>query len=320
MPDYPIYGSKPFLANLNNIVSMLSNSKMTLLIAGETGTGKSYLGKHIASKTAKYSGKHTILSVGSLPSELIESELFGYSKGSFTGAVNNFEGRIMAANQGTVILDDISCLPVHLQAKLLRLLDDCEFERLGDATTYKADVRFIVTSNDDLPAMVKRKQFRKDLYYRINSFILPLKPLRHKDRESDIGILGKHFAKHYGQETGRGTMGLSRPALEAMKNYSWPGNVRELQREMECAVNKCMNKEKNIGIQHLSDRIVVGKSELDDVRPSQDSMSGYKRELIIDALRQSGGKKKIAADNLRVSRRTLYNWIKKYDIDPDDIF
>jgi formate hydrogenlyase transcriptional activator len=229
-----IVGNSPALVSVLEQVQLVGPTDSTVLILGETGTGKELIARAIHNASPRCGQPFVTLNCAAIPAELLESELFGHERGAFTGAIAQRIGRFEAANEGTLFLDEIGDMPLALQAKLLRVLQEQEFERLGSATTRRADVRIVAATNQDLVALIADKQFRMDLYYRLNVFPIALPPLR--ERVSDIPLLVRHFVETYGARMSKRISRISNDSMEALKRYPWPGNIRELQNFIERTV------------------------------------------------------------------------------------
>src|SRR5580692_11753872 len=229
-----IVGNSPALELVLEQVQLVGPTDSTVLILGETGTGKELIAGAIHSVSRRSGRPFLKLNCAAIPAELLESELFGHERGAFTGAIAQRIGRFEAANEGTLFLDEIGDMPLALQAKLLRVLQEQEFERLGSATTRRADVRIVAATNQDLVALIADKQFRMDLYYRLNVFPIALPPLR--ERVSDIPLLVRHFVEKYAARMSKQISEISNDSMDALKRYPWPGNIRELQNFAERAV------------------------------------------------------------------------------------
>jgi Nif-specific regulatory protein len=244
---------------------------------------------------------------------LIESEFFGYEKGAFTGAVSRKSGRFELADQGTIFLDEIGNLSQMTQTKLLRVLQEQEFERVGGTETIKVDVRVIAATNANLEELMKTGDFREDLYYRLNVFSLFLPPLR--DRKTDLLLLADHFLIKYGRQQGKVVKRISTPAIDMLMRYHWPGNVRELENCIERAVLLCQDHV--IHSYHLPPTLQTAESS--DTIPHQslaDAVIFYEKELIQDALKSTRGNRAKAARLLDTTERILGYKIKRYEIDP----
>src|SRR6266446_1505344 len=234
-PPIPeIIGSGPAMQKVYNLTRLVARSNASVLLLGETGTGKELIAKAVHQLSPRGSGPFVRVNCGALRESLLESELFGHVRGAFTGAIENRTGRFEAAHTGTVFLDEINSTTPKLQVKLLRVLQEREFERVGDTQTIRVDTRVIAASNRDLLEEVEAERFREDLYYRLNVVPIHLPPLR--ERREDIPELIGHFLNIYNEENDRYVVHIERKALDALQDYHWPGNVRELQNYIERAV------------------------------------------------------------------------------------
>jgi formate hydrogenlyase transcriptional activator len=229
-----IVGQSPSLREVLQLVEMVAPSDSTVLLLGETGTGKELLAHAIHNRSRRYKQAFVKLNCAAIPSGLLESELFGHERGAFTGAITQKIGRLELADLGTLFLDEIGDIPLELQPKLLRVLQDKEFERLGSTKTRKADVRIVAATNRALEEMIVEKQFRLDLYYRLNVFPISIPPLR--ERPEDIPLLVRHFVQQFAQRMNKTIGRVSSETMEALTGYSWPGNIRELQNVIERSV------------------------------------------------------------------------------------
>jgi len=229
-----IVGGSQALHRVLEQIRVVAPTDCTVLICGETGTGKELIARAVHNLSARNTGPFVKVNCAAIPDSLLESEMFGHEKGSFTGAVAQRVGRFELAHHGTLFLDEIGEMPLELQPKLLRGIQDLEFERVGGNRTIRTDVRFVVATNRDLKTMVEQKKFRADLYYRLNVFPLSLPPLR--ERRDDITLLTRYFVQKHAQRMGRGIDTIPAPVLDALTNYDWPGNIRELQNVLERSV------------------------------------------------------------------------------------
>jgi formate hydrogenlyase transcriptional activator len=229
-----IVGNSPALESVLEQAKLVGPTDSTVLILGETGTGKELVARALQSISPRWGRPFVKLNCAAIPAELLESELFGHERGAFTGAVTQRLGRFEAANGGTLFLDEVGDIPLALQAKLLRVLQEQEFERLGSTITRRADVRIVAATNQDLVGLVANKQFRMDLYYRLSVFPITLPPLR--DRLSDIPLLVRHFVEKHGVGMSKQISRIASDAMGALERYPWPGNIRELQNFIERAV------------------------------------------------------------------------------------
>src|SRR5208337_2905539 len=229
-----IVGQSPALLRVLDLVDMVAPNDSTVLLLGETGTGKELIAHAIHNRSRRNKQAFVKLNCAAIPSGLLESELFGHDRGAFTGAITQRIGRLELADQGTLFLDEIGDIPLELQPKLLRVLQEREFERLGSTKTKKVDVRVVAATHRALEEMIVEKQFRLDLYYRLNVFPISIPPLR--ERPEDIPLLVRHFVRQFAQQMNKTIDSVSSETMEALTRYPWPGNVRELQNVMERAV------------------------------------------------------------------------------------
>ena len=310
---YDMVGKDPAIQKIFEIVPVAASSDATILIEGPTGTGKDVLAKviHNASQRAK----KTLVKVNcaALPDNLLESEMFGYVKGAFTGADTDKPGRFQEADGGTIFLDEIGDLPLSLQAKLLRVLEDKEFYPLGSRKTTKVDVRIISATNQNLERLVKEKRFREDLFYRLNVMRLDLPPL--KDRRGDIPLLISHILKRLCATRDTMVEKISNDAMEVLLNYDYPGNIRELENIIEHTLIVCQGKiiERN----HLPLSLQGGISPPlpeDEQRPFDKEIEFSEKARIIDTLRKYNWNKGKTALALDINRSTLWRKMKKYNI------
>lgn len=290
-------------------------SDVTILLQGETGTGKELLARSVHRWSGRRNKPFVVVNCAALPENLLENELFGHERGAFTGATHTQEGKIEVAEGGTVFLDEIGDLPLALQCRFLRLLQDKEFHRVGGTHQIRVDVRFIAATNKDLPRAVAQGTFREDLYYRLRVFPVTLPPLR--ERRDDIPLLAAHILK---RETGRyrtEQKQLSPGAVEALCHYDWPGNIRELENVLARAV--ILSGQPEIEVQCLGLPLVVasqgGKQESDAMLlPYHDSMESHSRWLITEALRRTGWNQTKAATLLKLQRTYLTRLLKQKQI------
>jgi formate hydrogenlyase transcriptional activator len=292
-------------------LEMVAQTDSTVLILGETGTGKELFARALHNLSARRAHPFVKVNCAAIPTGLLESELFGHERGAFTGAVAQRVGRFELATRGTIFLDEIGEAPLELQPKLLRVLQEREFERVGSSRTVHTDARLVAATNANLPQMIEAKQFRVDLYYRLNVYPIHVPPLR--ERREDIPLLVRHFTSLYAARIGRRITWISPATMEALVNYSWPGNIRELQNLIERAV-----------IRSAGDRLDVLVSEIDegvgavDLSGSQRTLEEAERAHILATLKQthwvlSGPRG--AAERLGMRRSTLQFRMKKLGIE-----
>jgi formate hydrogenlyase transcriptional activator len=301
-----IIGNSPALEFALAEVERVAPTDSTVLILGETGTGKELIARAIHNISARCGRPFIKLNCSAIPFDLLESELFGHEKGAFTGAVAQKMGRFEMADTGTLFLDEIGDLPLALQPKLLRVLQEQEFERLGSGRTHRINVRLVAATHRDLGEMVSRKEFRSDLYYRLNVFPVLVPPLR--ERREDIPQLVTHFVEVFARRMNKRIDHISEGVLDAFVSYSWPGNVRELQNLIERAVIRSNN---GVLPNTLPDKNPVM------VPPSRDTFAASTRALILNALGSTGwviGGPAGAAARLGLKRTTLITKMKKLGI------
>ncbi len=305
-----IVGASGALREVLDLVRIVAPTNSTALIEGETGTGKELIARAIHEHSTRRDQPLVKLNCAAIPLGLLESELFGHERGAFTGAVTRKVGRFEAADRGTLFLDEIGDIPLELQAKLLHVLQEGEFERLGSTQTQRVNVRLVAATNRDLAALVSRKQFRSDLYYRLNVFPIPIPPLR--DRPEDIPLLIAHFVKTFGEQMGKQIREVPAEVMEALVGHSWPGNIRELQNFIERAVILSPGLVLQASIRDLSSCIAAGHN-FDDCQTMED----VERKHILATLKQTKwivAGPRGAARRLGMNRSTLHFRMKKLGI------
>ncbi len=302
---HKIVGRAPSMRELHKLIREAAGVNLPVLIQGESGTGKELVARNIHDASPRKDKPFIAINCAALPHELLESELFGHVKGAFTGAIKDKKGRFELANNGTIFLDEIGEMDPATQVKLLRVLQENAFERVGGTQTIKVDVRLISATNKELDEEVRNGCFRLDLYYRLCVVPIMVPPLR--DRSSDIPLLIDHFLDRFGRQTVDKVPQVSSEALSLLKDYNWPGNIRELQNVVQFALMKC--KGKSIELEHLPAYI-----EENAQRGKMDTSWGRKRKLdeqsVLAALKKTNGNKLAAAKELGVARATLYRFIK----------
>ncbi|HKD80000.1 MAG TPA: sigma-54-dependent Fis family transcriptional regulator [Candidatus Angelobacter sp.] len=296
-------------------VKQVSATDLPVLIQGETGTGKELVARALYRHSKRTAGPFLVLNCGAVPATLIESELFGYLRGAFSGAVRDRMGIVGAANRGTLFLDEIGELPLDLQTRLLRVLQSGEFTRIGSVQPEFADIRFIAATNRDLEREVEAGRFRSDLYYRLSGIVLQLPPLR--ERRPDIPLLATHFLNSYSGRWARPALKLSADAIEALIAYQFPGNVRELENEMARLV-ALSSGESHLPVDALNQRIrTAGRGDIETEEDSASfsvkpmSLSEMERLLILRVLQETGGNQTQAAEILAISREGLRNKMQR---------
>jgi DNA-binding NtrC family response regulator len=310
-----IVGTSPQVVEIMRLAGDVAVTDSTALISGDSGTGKELLARAIHYNSGRAGHPLVTINCATLPENLLESELFGYEPGAFTGAEKRKIGRFELAEGGTLFLDEIGEMTLAVQVKLLRVLEQREFSRLGGTETLSADVRLIVATNRDLADLVAKRQFREDLYYRINVFPIAIPALR--ERAQDILPLARHFMFELMERTGKVVTDIRPEARRILLNYGWPGNVRELKNVLERAV--ILTQDNSIGAEHLPVRLHQGRASLANVAvslpPQGLSLEDVERSLLEQALERSRFNKSQAARLLGMSRATLRYRLKKYDLD-----
>ncbi|MGC8762075.1 MAG: sigma 54-interacting transcriptional regulator [Acidobacteriota bacterium] len=310
-----IISNSPKIISILETVDLVAASNVSVLVVGESGTGKELIARAIHFKSARREKKFVAQNCASLPESLLESELFGYKKGSYTGASHDKPGLFEVADGGTLFLDEIGDLSLSSQAKILRALQEGEIRRLGDNKPRKVDVRILSATNKDLQEQIQKGLFREDLFYRLNVVTIKLPPLR--DRKEDIPLLARHFLTFYGSRMGRRHMGFEKEALEMLCAYAWPGNVRQLKNEME-RLAILLGDGETVAPVHLSEVIqqaaVLGGAAGGAAR-LRDSLEAIQRKMLLEALQKYHWNKTRAAEELGVTRRGLIKMIERFDLD-----
>jgi DNA-binding NtrC family response regulator len=314
LPNTEMIGATPKMVEIYKKIAKIARSESPVLIVGDSGSGKELVARAVHAHSHRAKAPFIVVNCGALPETLLESELFGHQRGSFTGATGSRKGLLESASGGTVFLDEISETSLSFQVKLLRVIQEREIRRIGSNETVQVNIRLIAATNRDLREMVRTNRFREDLFHRLNVFTIALPAL--KERAEDIPALASYFIKMFTEKHGK-TVRLAADAVAAMKRYSWPGNVRELKNMLERAIT-------------FNDTGVIQADELDFAEPEDDATAGARnaaadgsngsldqmeKEHIIKVLRETGGNKKRASEILGIERRTLYNKAKRLGID-----
>jgi len=308
-----IIGKNPKMQEIYDLLKTVSETSSTVLIRGDTGTGKELVARAIHYNSRRHNNPFIKVSCAALPENLLESELFGYMKGAFTDAVKDKPGRFELADKGTIFLDEVGEIPKSIQAKLLRVLEEQEFERLGGTKTIKVDVRIIAATNKDLREAINRNEFREDLYYRLNVVSISLSPLR--ERSDDVPLLVKHFIEKFNQKTGKHIVSVASDAMDILLDYHWPGNVRQLENAIEHAFVHCQGK--IIQPQHLPDEIVPeGKVIVKNALATENPLVQLEKSIILEKLQKNNWNREKTAAQLKMSYTTLWRKLKKYGILP----
>jgi len=312
-----IIGRSPRMKQVFDLIIQAAPSRSTILITGESGTGKELVARAIHSNSPRADRSFITVNSGNLPPDLLESTLFGHVKGAFTGAIYPKKGLCDLADKGSIFFDEIGNIPSDTQAKLLRVMQEREFMRLGGMETIKVDVRIIAATNCDLRHMVNEGRFREDLYYRLHVINIYLPPLR--ERKDDIPYLAQHFLEKYGAENGKPTLDLTADALDLMMEYDWPGNVRELENVVERAV--VLSTGAHIGPELVPEHVRsapmfhIPKFVVPPEGISfKDVITNVEKRLIESTLEAAGGVQKKAAELLKIKPTTLNEMIKRYEI------
>jgi two-component system, NtrC family, response regulator AtoC len=316
---YDLLGQSKNIEELRNLIRKVARTQATVLIQGESGTGKELVARALYRQSPRAEAPFIKVNCAAIPENLIESEFFGHEKGAFTGALAKREGRFELAHGGTILLDEISEISPQLQAKLLRVLQEREFERVGGNRTIKVDVRVIATTNRHLEESVERKEFRQDLYFRLNVVPIMLSPLR--EHKEDIALLSENFRQRFARKHGADVRSISPACMQALQNHSWPGNVRELQNVLERAVILCNDnvlEPAHLGMGQKPEIASVAsavaapapvKAKASD--PSA-TLAEIEKQHILTVLDHSQGNRTRAAKQLDISIRTLRNKLNEY--------
>ena len=300
-----IHGASPTMINVLNIVQKVAATEANVLITGENGTGKELIALEIHNRSKRAGELMISVDMGSIPETLIESELFGHVKGAFTDAREDRKGKFELASNGTLFLDEIGNLSLHSQSKLLNVLQNRKIVRVGSNHETPVDIRLICATNRDLVKMVSESRFREDLLYRINTIMIEVPPLR--DRVDDIPVLANYFLRAYCEKYNRIQMRFNTHALEKLANYTWPGNVRELQHSIEKAVI-------------MSDSAVLMPTDFEfslvsrSIHRQEMTLEEMEKQMITDSLKRNGNNLSIVAEKLGITRQTLYNKLRKYNL------
>ncbi len=308
-----IVGHDHRMLKIFDMIDSVADTRATVLITGESGTGKSLIARAIHRRSARRDMPFVEVACGALPETLLESELFGHAAGAFTGAIGEKLGKFMLADKGTIFLDEISTASAAMQVKLLRILQDLEFEQVGGNKTFRVDTRVILATNDDLSQLVSEGRFRQDLYYRINVINVELPPLR--DRISDIPLLVDHFLQQVCADAGKTVRGLTDDAMATLQRYRWPGNVRELQNVIERAV--LLGKESVIGVDDLPSSLTAGAVAVEPAagRSLKQALESPERQIIREVLESNNWNRNLTAESLGINRTTLYKKMKRLGLE-----
>jgi DNA-binding NtrC family response regulator len=307
-------GKSPAMKGVITSVSQVASTNMSVIIQGETGTGKTFIAAAIHGVSNRAKAPFVRVDMGLIPETLFESELFGYRRGAFTGADKNKSGYFENASSGTIFIDEIENIPLHIQGKLLSALDERRIYPLGSTTPVGIDVRIVAATNKDIRGCVRKKEFREDLFYRLGEYIITVPPLR--DRTEDIPFFARKFVKDAGLEMGRQIWDIPDEAIELLLDYSWPGNVRELKNVMRKAA---LTTPDGFIDRRLIERLLIEQSHDHEEKPVSYSLKDAVRELeknkIMQALQRANGNKTRAGEMLQISYKTLLEKIKLYELE-----
>jgi DNA-binding NtrC family response regulator len=313
-------GQTSIMQQLFDLLRTVASTSSTVLVTGDTGTGKELAARAIHDASPRRAQRFVAINCSAIPETLLEAELFGHVRGAFTGAIANRQGRLEQANRGTLFLDEVGTMSAALQAKLLRVLQTREFERVGDSQTIRVDVRVIAATNSDLKRMVEEGSFREDLYYRLN--VIPVRMPSLRERRSDIPILAQHFLDRFTREANppRGRVTLSQETQQALMAYAWPGNVRQLENVMERAFALSPGRSQIVSTDLPEEfrQITVNTEPADVAIPEsgidlERAVAEFERALIRRAMDRTGGNKRRASDLLQVKRTTLIEKLKRLE-------
>lgn len=317
-----IIGKSKIMSTVFETIKASAPTRSTILLLGESGTGKELVARAIHQNSNRVNYPFIVVNSGSLPPDLLESHLFGHVKGAFTGAVSQKKGLFEAAEKGTIFFDEISSLNPETQAKLLRVMQDREFMRLGGTKTIKVDVRVIAATNSDLEDLIEQRMFREDLFYRLNVIKIELPPLREK--KEDIPLLMKHFLDIYSKENNKEIIGVTEDVMEILEEYDWPGNIRELENLIERAI--VLTKSKLITRNTLPPFLLEsrkGEKKLHSASNNElnlkEQIQSYQKKAILEALRETKGVQKRAANRLGIKPTTLNEMIKRLKINANNL-
>jgi len=311
-----LVGGSATMRRVYELIRQVAGTTATVLITGESGTGKELIARAIHRQGARHDRPFVAINCGALPSELMESELFGHERGAFTGAHTQKLGKFEIAHTGTLFLDEVATLRVALQPKLLRAIQEREIERVGGTRSVKVDVRFVAATNVDLRQAVAARQFREDLFYRLNVVPIAVPPLR--ERREDIGTLARHFLAKYAKQFGKPVTEISTGALELLEQYQWPGNVRELENIIERSVALTADAVIQLDDIPLDLALAPGRTTWDDRLTFREARQEFERQLILRALDRAEGNQTVAARRLGMHRNTLLTKMAQLGLRDDD--
>ncbi|MHC4957239.1 MAG: sigma-54-dependent transcriptional regulator [Planctomycetota bacterium] len=310
--DSVIIGRSQAMTGVFKAIARVSPLKTSVLLQGDTGTGKELIARAIHEASRRAAGPYVTVNCASLPEGLLESELFGHTRGAFTGAATDRKGLFAAADGGTILLDEIGDMPLAVQAKLLRVLESGEVRPVGSTSLRTVDVRVVAATHRDLEGAVDEGAFRRDLYYRLNAVTIRVPPLR--EREGDLPLLAAHFLRRHVLGTGRSVRGLTEAARRVLESYSWPGNVRELSHVLERAV--ALSRGPTIDAEDLPDHLREASART--APPGQQTLDEVEKAHILAVVQSVEGNRGRASEILGIDRKTLYRKLLRYGIDSDE--
>jgi DNA-binding NtrC family response regulator len=312
-----LIGTSPAMQKVFGTIEQVADSNVDVLVLGETGTGKELVARAIHRRSGRAKGPFVPVDCGAIPDNLLESELFGHERGAFTGADNRRIGLLEFADGGTLFLDELGELPMQLQPKLLRTLQERKVRRVGGREEIEIDVRLVAATSRDLEAMIKQELFRQDLFYRINVVRIDLPPLR--QRGDDIGLLAEFFANRHAREMRKPTPGITPEAYQVLRQYSWPGNVRELQNVIRRAI--ALSRDNAIDLDDLPDELIASSGQHSGGEATgyfqmrDQHVARFERQYLADLLKRHGGDVRAAAKEAQLPRGTMYRLLKNHNLD-----
>src|SRR5215475_3520927 len=312
-----IVGTSPPMQKVFATIQQVADSDVDVLVVGETGTGKELVARSIHRRSGRASAPFVPVDCGAIPDNLLESELFGHERGAFTGADNRRIGLMEFEDGGTLFLDELGELPLALQPKLLRTLQERKVRRVGGREEIDIDVRLVAATSRDLDAMIRQEQFRQDLFYRINVVRLELPPLR--SRGDDIGLLAEFFAHRHSHEMGKTTPSITPEAYQVLRQYPWPGNVRELQNVIRRAI--ALSQDQSIDVDDLPDELIISSGQrasgdaIGYFQMRNEHLARFERQYLSDLLKRHTGDVRAAAKEAQLPRGTLYRLLKNHNLD-----